>query len=465
MLLVTLMTSTAFDTPSAEPGRRGPSAADLLGMMRDSRARTLELVAGLDDDRLLGPRLAIVNPLLWEIGHLAWFHEHFILRHLDRVGPLRADADALYDSSAVHHDTRWDLPLPTLAATLDYMADVAGALARRLAGREPTDAERDLYRLATFHEDMHGEAFTYSRQSLGWPAPAFAGTPGAAPGTGPWPGDVEVPGGVFRLGAEPGDGFVFDNEKWAHEVEVAPFRMARAPVTNAEYVAFVADDGYARRDFWSDAGWAWRGDADAHHPLYWIERGGDFALRRFDAVVPLAPHHPVTNVCLHEAEAFCRWAGRRLPTEAEWEFAATMAPDGAKRRFPWGDAPWGDADDAGRRANLDGLRLGPVDVAAFAAGDSGFRLPPDDRQRLGMDLIRLRALSRLLARRLRRLFRAVVREGQSAARRRLDHPIAAGQRPLPQLLPAPAPRHLRRLPHRGVVASRPHCTAATLTWF
>ena len=366
------MTSTAFDTPSAEPGRRGPSAADLLGMMRDSRARTLELVAGLDDDRLLGPRLAIVNPLLWEIGHLAWFHEHFILRHLDRVGPLRADADALYDSSAVHHDTRWDLPLPTLAATLDYMADVAGALARRLAGREPTDAERDLYRLATFHEDMHGEAFTYSRQSLGWPAPAFAGTPGAAPGTGPWPGDVEVPGGVFRLGAEPGDGFVFDNEKWAHEVEVAPFRMARAPVTNAEYAAFVADDGYARRDLWSDAGWAWRGDADAHHPLYWIERGGDFALRRFDAVVPLAPHHPVTNVCLHEAEAFCRWAGRRLPTEAEWEFAATMAPDGAKRRFPWGDAPWGDADDAGRRANLDGLRLGPVDVAAFAAGDSGF---------------------------------------------------------------------------------------------
>ena len=273
----------------------------------------------------------------------------------------------------MHHDTRWDLPLPTLAATLDYMADVAGALARRLAGREPTDAERDLYRLATFHEDMHGEAFTYSRQSLGWPAPAFAGTPGAAPGTGPWPGDVEVPGGVFRLGAEPGDGFVFDNEKWAHEVEVAPFRMARAPVTNAEYAAFVADDGYARRDLWSDAGWVWRGDADAHHPLYWIDQGdGGFALRRFDAMVPLAPHHPVANVCLHEAEAFCRWAGRRLPTEAEWEFAATMAPDGAKRRFPWGDAPWGDADDAGRRANLDGLRLGPVDVAAFAAGDSGF---------------------------------------------------------------------------------------------
>ena len=354
------MTSTAFHAPPLHP-----TTADLVAMLRNSRARTLELVAGLEDGQLLGPKLRIVNPLLWEIGHLAWFHEHFILRHLDGAATLRADADALYDSSAVHHDTRWDLPLPSLGATLAYMADVEAALAARIAGREPTQDERYLYRLTTFHEDMHGEAFTYSRQSLHWPAPVFAGAVAEVSTAGALPGDVDVPGGRFRLGAEPGTGFAFDNEKWAHAVEVAPFRIARAPVTNGEFAAFVADDGYGRRECWSEAGWTWREKERAHHPVYWRDEGGGrFAERRFDQTRPLAPHQPIMNVNWHEASAWCRWAGRRLPSEAEWEFAAAATPGGKR------DVPWGEALTANQCANLDGRRLGPVDVAAFAEGDS-----------------------------------------------------------------------------------------------
>ncbi|WP_419828536.1 selenoneine synthase SenA [Methylobacterium sp.] len=350
------------------------SAADLVAMLQDARARTLELVAGLDRDRLMGPKSDLVNPLLWEIGHLAWFHEHFILRALDGQPPLMAEADALYDSARVPHATRWSIPLPALPETLGYMARVHEALIRRLADREPTGEEADLYQLVTFHEDMHDEAFTYTRQTLGYPAPAFAASASArSAGTGPWPGDATVGGGTWRLGSEPG-GFVFDNEKWAHPVPVAPFRIARAPVTNAEFAAFVADGGYRADAHWDADGAGWRDGCGAAHPAYWTPHGArDWTVRRFDRDAPLAPDEPVVHVNWHEANAYCRWAGRRLPTEAEWEAAAAGAPardgtlGGTKRGYPWGDAP-----PTADRANLDGGHLGCVNVAAYPAGDSAW---------------------------------------------------------------------------------------------
>jgi iron(II)-dependent oxidoreductase len=354
-------------TSFANPINTAPSSAELIAMMADSRARTLDLIEGLESEQLLGPQLGIVNPLLWEIGHLAWFHEHFILRHLDNAAPVLNSADALYDSAAVHHDSRWSLPLPSLEDTLSYMRRVAGRLAARLDGREPSPAERYLYRLTTFHEDMHGEAFTYSRQTLGYPTPKFGR--GFDDGdSGPLPGDTAVRGGTFRLGAEQDTSFAFDNEKWAHSVDVASFRIARAPVTNEEFAAFVADRGYERRSVWSDEGWAWRAAAHARHPIYWREAAhGHFDVRRFDQITPMAMHQPVVNVGWYEADAFCRWAGRRLPSEAEWEFAASMTPDGVKRLYPWGEG-----SGTAARANLDGIRLGCCDVASYPEGDSAF---------------------------------------------------------------------------------------------
>ncbi|MDP4005944.1 selenoneine synthase SenA [Methylobacterium sp. NEAU K] len=350
-----------------------PASAELIALLRDARARTLELVDGLDGDQLMGPQLDIVNPLLWEIGHLAWFHEHFVLRGLDGRASLRPDAGALYDSARVPHATRWSLPLPRLCDTLAYMARVQDALAARLAGREPDAQERYLYRLVAFHEDMHAEAFTYTRQTLGYPAPAFAGEPAPETGGGPWPGDAAIPGGTFRLGSEPGGAFVFDNEKWAHPVEIAPFRIARAPVTNAAFAAFVEDGGYRSDAFWDAEGLAWLRASGATGPAYWQRRDGGWVTRVFDRLEPLAPDRPVAHVNWHEANAWCRWAGRRLPTEAEWEAAAIGEPgaDGAlsrvKRTYPWGEAF---PDPA--LANLDGGRLGCVDVAAHPAGDSAW---------------------------------------------------------------------------------------------
>lgn len=335
----------------------------LVDWLDDARRRTLELIDDLSDEQLLGPQLAIVNPLLWEIGHLAWFYEKWLLRHANGLPSLRADADALYDSAAVAHDTRWDLALPSRQETLRYMRQVQERIHETVLQRGPSADEVYFLLLSIFHEDMHGEAFAYTRQTLGYPPPKFASAAPFAGQGGPLPGDVTIAGGPFLLGATTDEPFVFDNEKWAHPVEVAPFAIARAAVTQAAFAGFVDDRGYERRDLWSEAGWQWREKVDAAHPLHWgREPGGPWQRRQYDRWVALEPHRPVVHVGWYEAEAYCRWAKRRLPTEAEWELAAATT---TKRRFPWGDAL-----PTAEHANLDGRTLGCVDVGAFPAGDS-----------------------------------------------------------------------------------------------
>ena len=348
-----------------------PDTRTLQQWLAEARSRTLALAADLTGERLLGPRLTIVNPPLWEIGHLGWFQERWCLRYRED-GTLRPSclpgADALYDSAAVAHDTRWELPLPDRDDTLRYLAGVLERVLERIATGSASEHLRYFAQLAAFHEEMHCEAFTYTRQTLGYPAPEHAGTK-AAPGAGPYPGDVDHPGGEFLLGATAGGvTFVFDNEKWAHPVTLAPFRIARAAVTNAEYLAFVQDGGYTRRELWSDAGWRWRDTARASCPVYWVERDGEWLQRRYDRLAPLCPHAAVIHVCWFEADAYCRWAGRRLPSEAEWEAAAAGAAGAPeKRNYPWGALPV-----SGERANLHGALGDTADVAAFAAGDSGW---------------------------------------------------------------------------------------------
>lgn len=332
---------------------------ELIAAQRDARARSLALVEDLAERDWLGPKLAIVNPTRWELGHVAWFQEKWCLRHLRGRAPLRADADALYDSAAVLHDRRWELELPDRAGTLEYARAVLAAVEAELREDDALGPEaRYFHQLALFHEDMHGEAFLYTRQTHALAPPPCAAP--ACPGGGPCAGDVELPGGRFRLGAEPGPGFVFDNEQWAHAQELAPFRIARAPVTQAEFAEFVEYGGYARDELWTDAGLRWLRASGATMPVYWRPApGGGFERRRFREWLALEPHLPVHFVNAFEAEAYCAWAGRRLPSEAEWERAA------GRTRFPWGDgAP------SAEHAALDLAACEPCEVGAHAAGDS-----------------------------------------------------------------------------------------------
>jgi iron(II)-dependent oxidoreductase len=378
------------------------SARDLIAIMREFRARTLDLVADLDDRQLIGPRLAIVNPPLWEIGHVAWFQEFWILRDLKKRKAINETHDQLYNSTDVAHDTRWELLLPSLEATRRYMDEVLDRSVEYIDRPFAlTPEEFYFYLLATFHEGMHAEALAYTRQTLGYAAPRLDSdrTP-KVPSGGPLPGDVEIPGGTFVIGATPDFPFVFDNEKWAHTVAIKPFRIARAPVTNGEFLAFVEDGGYRNAQFWSAEGWHWLESGTSpdlersfakffnrnireplesalfkekfKHPIYWSrDANGRWRQRLFDQYVSLNPNLPVVHVNWYEAQAYCNWAGRRLPTEVEWEVAASAEPGGGglserRRHFPWGD----DAPTA-KRASLD-WRSGLVEVGAYPSGDSAF---------------------------------------------------------------------------------------------
>ena len=367
------MTDTQERIPDTEP----QSSETLVRWLDEARCRTIELTADLDGSRRFGPKMDIVNPPIWELGHVGFFHDYFALRKLHGLNHYQhPNADRLYDSSTIEHDMRWALPFPDMQATLGYLQTVRDAMVERLPTGQADPATSYVYQLTTLHEDMHAEAFTYTRQTLGHPAPKFGSVPALPePETGPLPGDVAVPGGEHLLGSDASVPFRFDNEKPAQVVEVAPFSIARAPVTNHEFRAFVEDGGYARRELWREEGWKWLEQAGLEAPAYWIcNEAGNWQRRRFDRTEPLPPYQPVCHVSFFEAEAYCRWARRRLPTEPEWEIAASRAPDGSgrcladgKRQWPWGNKP---PDPT--RANLDGWRIDCVDVAALAAGDSAF---------------------------------------------------------------------------------------------
>ena len=273
------------------------------------------MTAHLDGERLLGPKLAIVNPPLWEIGHVGWFQERWCLRTRDdgSLGEsILPGADTLYDSSAVGHDVRWQLGLPSLLATKAYLAAVLERVLQRIEKQPENERLAYFVRLATLHEDMHAEAFCYTHQTLGYPEPEFGVRVAIRAASEP---DLFFDGTTMRMGAEPGTKeFVFDNEKWAHDVEVAPFHIAARPVTNGDYLEYVEAGGKPPR--------YWRKLDGRSHESAWQER-------RFDRWQPLELDAPVRHVDWHEAQAWCRWKGRRLPSEAEWQLAAS--------RMHWGD--------------------------------------------------------------------------------------------------------------------------------
>ncbi len=303
------MEQVSADAPDYLRYRPLPPASQLLDDLNDSQRRTMRVFDHFVALDVQMPKLPIVNPPLWELGHVAWFQEFWVHRRGDVARPsLLHNADALFNSSLVAHDTRWDLPLPSVPVLRDYLCNVFEQtlqLLRRLSLR-PDHAAAYFIPLALFHQDMHNEAFAYSWQTTGWPWPGDVAPYGkfAEGPSRPWPlGAAEL-----DAGARIGDGFVFDNEKWAHRVHVPAFTIDSAPVSNRAYLAYVEQDTKQRM------------------PRYWRRSEGQWQQRVHEHWLPLDLDAPVCHVSAHEADAYCAWRGRRLPTEFEWLRFATAAP-------------------------------------------------------------------------------------------------------------------------------------------
>jgi len=316
---------------------------ELHAALADAHQRTWAVLADLAPRQWQVPYDAGINPPLWEVAHVAWFTEHWVLRDpqadsdgrwVARLPSMLPEADRLFDSMRVAHPDRWHLALPGLAEIRDYAATVLERVRAKLAASDDTDPALYFYRLALFHEDMHAEALTYMRQTLGYPVPTWLDMPDLEAGAGVATGGGET----FLMGAPAGDGFVFDNEKWVHPVDVPRFHIDRTCVSNAAFAEFVAAGGYHDPQWWSDDGRAWLQQRGLAHPVRWRKAdhraAGQWELHWFGQWIPLPREQPVCHVNAYEAEAYCRWAGKRLPTEAEWEVAATHG------LIRWGGAVW-----------------------------------------------------------------------------------------------------------------------------
>ena len=320
------------------PTFRNASPEQLAAALQHARDYTLALFdrlvsSGLDNLARV-PYLAIINPPLWELGHIAWFAEWFVLREAATSHPATAkhpcllDAgDRWFDSGNVAHATRWNLDLPDPAEVNQYAEAVFNRILDKLLTARNDAHALYPYRLVLAHEDMHGEAWAYTLQTLGLAMPVTLSLPTVASQT-----ELHFAGGVFQLGSPVTDEFVFDNEKWSHPVAIPAFAIDSDLVTNAQYKKFVEQGGYQHLQLWSDAGRAWLTATQRSAPRYWQRNGERWRCQRFGTWVDLPDNEPLCHVNYHEAQAYCHWAGRRLPSEAEWEWAALSGHP----RFSWG---------------------------------------------------------------------------------------------------------------------------------
>jgi len=340
---------------------------ELSSALARARTRTEALLEPLSYDDLAAQVSPPSSPLVWDLAHVAHFEELWLLRTVVGDPPISGAHDEVYDAFRNGRSDGSALPTLRPAAVRAYAGDVRE---RVLAALEELDLDAPdallrnafVFGLVLQNELQHQETMLETlqlRTGVEYPVPRLDPTDRAPSG----PDEILVPGGAFVRGAVD-ESWAYDNELVAHEVELEPYWIDRAPVTSGEFAEFVASGGYTSKSLWSVEGWAWRKEEDVTAPLYWERVDGGWERVRFGVREPVPPDEPVQHVSWHEADAFARWAGKRLPTEAEWERAASWHDLKGKIRYPWG-GEW-----VGFEANLDHTRFSPTPAGSFSGGVS-----------------------------------------------------------------------------------------------
>jgi iron(II)-dependent oxidoreductase len=335
--------------------------------LTEARVRTNELLATLDEERLTTQYDQLMSPPVWDYAHIGVFEELWLVQTLSGAAPIDQELQTTYDAIDTPRVVRGRKRLLGVAESVDYLARVRDrtlALLEEVTLEEGDPLLRDgfVYDLIIQHEHQHDETILQTLQLT--PGVYRERLPALPAATVVDPAVVSVPAGCYPIGSDAHE--PYDNEHPRHEVQLDAFEIDRLPVSNGDYLAFIEDEGYARREHWSSDGWEWRWVFDVRAPEYWSERDGQWITGRFGHRVPLDPRLPVSNVSYFEADAFARWAGKRLPTEFEWEVAASWDPEaGVQRRHPWGDQP----PTAGL-ANLGQSLLSTAPVGAYPLGAS-----------------------------------------------------------------------------------------------
>jgi iron(II)-dependent oxidoreductase len=365
------MTVTVPQT--AEPVQRAfTSRREIAVLLQEARARTLQLIETVREADLRAQHDPLMGPILWDLGHIGHFEELWLDRNLDGKVEF-VEMPGMYNPFEHPRRARGALPLPTLAGTLASMQEIRERVLERLARVDLASADPLLrggyvYQMVLQHEYQHNETMLQTLQ-LKTGAPYTPATRREPPApmlpNGSRPEMVRVDVSNATVGTD--DRLrAYDNERPRHIVELSPFWIDRTPVTNGAYLAFIEDGGYSRRELWSDAGCAWLDESKAEAPKYWTRAHQSWLCRSMDRVASPEPASPVIHVCYYEAEAFARWAGKRLPTEAEWEVAAAWDPSGAVSL----EYPWGDRTPNANDANFDQLTFGVAPVDAYASNIS-----------------------------------------------------------------------------------------------
>ena len=350
-------------------GRR-LSAGEIVDLLTEARHRTLALLEPVSDEDLHIQHDPLMSPLVWDLGHIGHFEEAWLLENLGGHGELRV----IYDPARNPRSGRAKLPLPDGAACRGQLERIRERVIERLRSldlesADPLIHDSYVFRMVLQHEYQHDETILQTLQlKLGDPyrPPKRRPLPEAG-GTRPFESDamVHFPGGRVEIGTNDRSA-AYDNERPRHAVDLAPFLIDAAPVTEETFRRFIADGGYEDPQYWSREGCAWLKASGANAPKYWKRGREGWTVRVMDRVRPVDPRRPVCHVSYYEAEAFARFAGKRLPTEAEWEAAATWDPlAGSKRSYPWGEAA-----ASPDRANVDALSFGTAPIGSYAANGS-----------------------------------------------------------------------------------------------